>query len=157
MKIPALRLIGLLLLLTVALVTVWGHVPNLFFNSVRVPVSVCASDACFDVEVVKDKVAMERGLQGRTGLVQGHGMLFVFTTDDRHRFWMKDMKIPLDIIWIRQDGTIVSVGEDLPACTTQDCSVYAPSEPARYVLEITTHNAAQYGFTQGRQLTIKGL
>ena len=88
-----------------------------------------------DVEIVKTPEAMARGLSGRDKLGDHQGMLFVFDADGRHSFWMKDMKFALDILWLDQDGRIVDMRQDLLPCTPDNCTVYVPQGPARYVLE----------------------
>src|SRR5947208_11440214 len=50
-----------------------------------------------------------RGLQGKEGLKKNEGMLFIFEQDGLHRFWMKDMKFPIDIIWIDHRGAIITI------------------------------------------------
>src|SRR5512136_601336 len=67
----------------------------------------------FEVEVAQTPGTREKGLSGRTGLVDGQGMLFVFDKPDRYMFWMKDMLFPIDIIYIR-GGRIVDMALDLP-------------------------------------------
>ena len=118
---------------------------------------VCVQESCVDVEIVSKPEDMTRGLQGRTGLGSGRGMLFAFSADARYKFWMKDMKFALDIIWIDRTGRVVSVGPNLPACTADPCLVYTPSAQARYVLEIPASSAARYGFVEGAACAFKDL
>lgn len=54
------------------------------------------------VELALTPEMWARGLSGRASLAPDHGMLFVFPSPSQQMFWMKDMLIPLDIIWIRE-------------------------------------------------------
>lgn len=84
-------------------------------------------------EVVTDLVAQEKGLGGRSDIPHNYGMLFVFPKDGKQGFWMKDMLVPIDIIWLSDNGTVVGIEESV-ATSTYPNVFYAP-QPVRYVLE----------------------
>jgi hypothetical protein len=65
------------------------------------------------VEVARSAPEQIRGLSGRPGLPPGHGMLFVYDRPQPVSIWMKDMRFPLDILWIR-GGRIVKVERRAP-------------------------------------------
>ena len=82
----------------------------------------------------------QRGLGGKSSLSQTEGLLFIFDQKDiQPSFWMKDMLIPIDIIWIN-DGKIVQIDKNIPAPAKEskdaDLKFYFPSEPIDYVLEV---------------------
>ena len=60
----------------------------------------------FNVEVAKTPKDQQLGLSGRDGISDDQGMLFAFDTPDYYNFWMKDMKFPLDIIFINNTKII---------------------------------------------------
>ena len=62
------------------------------------------------VDVAKTEKDRARGLSGRTKIGINEGMLFLFPNEGRYPFWMKDMRVPIDILWIRE-GRIVGVEE----------------------------------------------
>ncbi len=99
----------------------------------------------FKVEVLKNSWELERGLSGREKLAENKGMLFVFPKAGRHSFWMKDMKFPIDIIWIDSEK-IIDIKEKLPIPTTKYLENYTPSSSAKYVLEINAGLSEKYGF-----------
>jgi uncharacterized membrane protein (UPF0127 family) len=100
----------------------------------------------FDVEMANDKPSQEYGLMFRKSLAPKAGMLFDFHTTVMTSFWMKNTLIPLDMIFIKMDGTISSVAPDaVPMTLTNISSV----EPIRAVLEIGGGRAAQYGIYPG--------
>ena len=75
-----------------------------------------------------------KGLGGREGLAQDEGMLFIFDSDAKYQFWMKDMRFPIDILWIFASGQVVDIRESVSPSTYP--AVFAPNSPARYVLEL---------------------
>lgn len=87
------------------------------------------------------------GLSGRTGLAEDEGMFFVFDTDGKYSFWMKDMLFSIDIIWIAADGTIVDIATNVSPDTYP--ASYAPKTSARYVLEMRAGWSQQYDVQPG--------
>lgn len=75
------------------------------------------------------------GLMGRKSMPENQGMLFVFDHSDTYKFWMFNTSIPLDMIWISSNKTIVHIESDVQPCFVTDCQSYGPQEPAQYVLE----------------------
>lgn len=118
---------------------------------------VCLKKDCVEAEVVSTEVDMRRGLQGRKGLKDRHGMLFVFKNDGLQNFWMKDMNFAIDIIWIDSKGHIVTVAPSCAPCTTEPCEVYSPKANARYVLELPSGYALKHHFTVGDGLLFKDI
>lgn len=84
-----------------------------------------------------DTIGKQRqGLSGHAPLGADQGMLFIMATPDRHTFIMRDMKFPLDIVWIR-DNKVVDVSLDVPNPTNNEKpATVQPSEPANLVLEV---------------------
>ena len=89
--------------------------------------------------------AFYRGLGGRESLADDRGMLFLFERSERHSFWMKDMLIPIDIIWISAEGRVVHVetAQPEPGVPDDQLKHYFPDEPALYVLEVRAGLAAE--------------
>lgn len=69
---------------------------------------VIAGRVTLTVELARTLGEQVRGLSGRPGLKSGHGMLFVYDRPQPVSIWMKDMRFPLDILWIRT-GRIVAI------------------------------------------------
>ncbi len=96
----------------------------------------------FRVELATDEASQERGLMYRKELAPDGGMLFDFHRPQMETFWMKNTILPLDIIFIRADGTISSIAPDaVPYSTTSIPS----AEPIRAVLEINGGRASALG------------
>ncbi len=131
------------------IVIIFIVVAGLWLCSTSQAATVCAKDTCVDVEVVTTMEDMQRGLQGRDSLADHHGMLFVFTSDDYQRFWMKDMKFAIDMIWIDYQHHMVAIAPSRPPCTQEPCTVYVSSQKARYVLEVPAGFALKHHWKEG--------
>lgn len=75
-----------------------------------------------------------QGLSGRQSIPDNYAMLFVYEEADLHGFWMKDMFVPIDIIWLGDDGTVLKIEEAVSPDTYP--KVFYPPQPVRYVLEM---------------------
>src|SRR5687768_8240241 len=87
---------------------------------------VRVGDASVRAEVADDEASRRQGLSGRERLGADEGMLFVLPGDSPS-FWMKGMRFPLDIIWIRQ-GRVVDISADVPPPRDPDAPLptYSP-------------------------------
>lgn len=110
----------------------------------------------FPVETAVKADDRIRGLSGRASLDAGTGMLFIFEKAERLRFWMREMEIPLDMVWISEDCRVVDVSENVPfpdpETSLEDLPRYAPESPAKYVLEINGGEAADLGLGVGDEV-----
>jgi uncharacterized protein len=91
-------------------------------------------DTVIDVEIADTPEERLLGLSGRDSLKEGQGMLFILDEPGRPGFWMKDMKFAIDIIWIGEDGRVLSIDEGVGPETYPEN--FAPAEPVKYVLEV---------------------
>lgn len=100
----------------------------------------------------KDK---EVGLSGRPSLPEDNGMLFPFDKPGYYAFWMKDMRFPLDIIFLK-DKHVVTIFKNIPPpkSANEQLPVYKPTEPVDMVLEINAGKADKLGIKQGDTLNI---
>jgi uncharacterized membrane protein (UPF0127 family) len=89
----------------------------------------------FNVRLADTEPARAQGLSGTSKLGANDGLLMVFDTDAAHGIWMKDMKIPIDIIWMNSNKKVIYIVTDA-APELGDTKTYAPNAPARYVLEV---------------------
>jgi len=89
-------------------------------------------------EVAISDEERQLGLMFREKLNPDQGMLFVFKDEDFHSFWMKNMKISIDILWLDKEKRIVHIESNVPPCKKPPCASYSSKIPAMYVLEIHT-------------------
>lgn len=118
---------------------------------------VTINNHTFSVEIATSSAQQQQGLSGRNSLPQDQGMLFVFKKADRYAFWMKGMKFPLDIIFIR-NNKIVTIQQNVPVAkdaNDTNLPVYTPSAPSDNALEINAGLAKKYQFKNGDAVTIK--
>ena len=99
------------------------------------------------VEVVSHVSDLTLGLSGRGSIPQNSGMLFVFPNSQKYGIWMKEMKFPLDIIWLSDDWHIVDIKENAQPGSYPE--VFMPRALAHYVLEVNAGFAAQKGIVVG--------
>jgi uncharacterized membrane protein (UPF0127 family) len=106
-------------------------------------------------EVVTTKHDIGLGLKFRTSLPPDHGMLFVLLRPGHYPFWMYQTVIPLDIIWLGNDRSIVFISANTPPCPPaqgENCPTYGGEALARYVVELAGGAAAGYGLKLGDRL-----
>ncbi len=100
----------------------------------------------FRVEIAATAAARELGLMNRSQLAAGQGMLFVFSESGRYPFWMKNTRIPLDLIWIDENWQVLGV-DRMPPCSREQsqadaCPLFYPPSPIRYALEVNAGEGA---------------
>lgn len=105
--------------------------------------------AKFLVEVAADSATQERGLMFRKTMAPNAGMLFDFRQLVMTTFWMKNTILPLDMLFIRPDGSISSIAANTTPYSTQPIP---SAEPVRAVLEINGGRAAQLGIEPGERV-----
>lgn len=87
-------------------------------------------------EVAQSDAAKAKGLSGRKQLPRDHGMYFPFVQAQVYEFWMPDMFVPLDIVWV-DAGVIVDISRNVPVPRAgQDPARVTPAVPASAVLEV---------------------
>jgi uncharacterized membrane protein (UPF0127 family) len=93
-----------------------------------------------------------RGLMFRDRVAPGEGMLFAFEEEAIHPFWMKNMKIPIDILWLDRERRIVHMTKSVEPCRKDPCPSYVPLFPALFVLELKSGRAEELGLKLGDRL-----
>ncbi|MBI5254227.1 DUF192 domain-containing protein [Candidatus Falkowbacteria bacterium] len=131
----------------------------LFFQAVVIIVGLCLlvvlpRQVIFDngvkvkVERADSFIEKQEGLMFRDKLEDGHGMLFIFRHEGQASFWMKNMKFPLDLIFISKDKKIVDIKQNFQPCLVENCPVYKSVVAAQYVLEVNA------GFVEKNKISI---
>lgn len=115
---------------------------------------VCTSDTCLAIERMTTPQQHAQGMMFRESLPKGEGMLFVFADSATRQFWMKNTLIPLDMIWMDENGKVIHVETARP-CNDDPCPSYGPQDPARYVLETNAGWAWENGVGVGAQLMVR--
>ena len=100
----------------------------------------------FSVEIADTDAAREKGLMFRKELPEGQGMLFDFKREQEVSFWMENTYIPLDMIFIRGDGTILRIAENTEPLSTR---LIPSNGPVLAVLEVIGGTAHKFGIAPG--------
>ena len=109
----------------------------------------------YSVEIANTDAQRERGLMFRDELAPDRGMLFVHDRQEPQAYWMKNTRIPLDILYFDNARKLVSQQRDVPPCSLGDaCPPYPSEAPARYVLELNAGEAAKLGLRNGMTLRL---
>ena len=104
----------------------------------------------YELEMARSSAEQEKGLMKRDSLPDNHGMIFIFDADRLQQFWMKDTRIPLDIIFCDHAGRVVSVA----TMQAYDLGNTSSIEPAQYAIELNAGQAKAAGVERGNTLTI---
>lgn len=107
-------------------------------------------------EVADTSNKRAQGLMYRTAMEENHGMLFIFPELGYWTFWMKNTKIPLDILWLDKNGTIIHIEANVPICTRVDdhCPRHYSYKQSWQVLELNAGIAEKLQLLPGSRLTI---
>ena len=107
------------------------------------------------VEVADTLKKRRLGLGKRASLKKGWGMLFVFEKRKPHRFWMKDMQFPLDIIWLDNHRIVHIIHNAKPANSRDEPEVMTSPVPVNFVLEIAAGRATKLRLKTGQRMKFK--
>lgn len=109
------------------------------------------------LEVARTPQQQATGLMFRESLPDDRGMLFPFEPARPVSFWMKNVSIPLDMVFIH-DGEIVALSREVPPCQADPCPTYGPaSQVVDYVLELRGGLATVLGLQIGDPVEIEWL
>lgn len=107
----------------------------------------------YQVELAQDDASRARGLMFRDEMAADHGMLFIHDATEPQAYWMKNTKIPLDILYFDEQRRLVSQQRDVPPCSAGNaCPAYPSNRPARYVLELNAGQARRLDLQDGAEL-----
>jgi hypothetical protein len=97
---------------------------------------------------------LANGMMFREALAENRGMLFYHGKEGNYAYWMFQVKVPLDLIWLDKSKKIVQIVHKAPPCPgpRQQCPSYGGAFPASYVLEVPAGTAAANGLKPGMML-----
>jgi len=107
------------------------------------------------VELLTQPEDMARGMMYRDSLAPERGMLFAHNSPGRYPYWMHNVKIPLDIIWLDRNRTVVEISAQTPPCNEKpaaECPAYGGKQESLFVLELAGGMATRYNITEGTKL-----
>ena len=113
-----------------------------------------AAGTVITVEIAENDHDRQRGLMYRKSMPDDRGMIFWFKERDNHAFWMHNTCIPLDMLYIDDDGLIVGIQENTPTMSDDTFEVGCPSQ---YVLEVNAGWTRARGIRAGQRVKIEGI
>jgi uncharacterized membrane protein (UPF0127 family) len=121
------------------------------FSGDNTPETATIDGHVFMLEVANDGNTRSQGLSRRQLFAETAGMLFVFPTESFHKFWMKEVRFSLDLLYIAADGTIVDIQtmDREPGVLDADLTIYESPVRVPLALEITGGKAAELGLEVG--------
>lgn len=108
------------------------------------------------LEVTQTPQEQALGLMFRPSLEDDRGMLFEFDPARPVSFWMKNVVISLDMLFVRE-GKLVAIAPEVPPCTTIPCPTYGPAEAVDQVIELRGGRAAELGLKPGDPVVVQWL
>lgn len=102
----------------------------------------------FHMTVLREEDELRKGLSGTDSLPAGEAMLFVFPSDSKWGIWMKDMKYPIDIVWLNANREVVHLVKDAQPSSYPD-TTFTPDKDARYVIELASGTIERTGISIG--------
>lgn len=119
---------------------------------------VTIGDLKISAEVADTADERKKGLSNRDELAIEAGMLFVFDESGSYAIWMKDMRFPIDIIWVDESKRIVDIAESAvpePGKKDEELKRYRPRPQAKYILEINAGLSKLYNLQIGDAVTFE--
>jgi hypothetical protein len=119
-------------------------------------VAVVPNGTKIELEVAQTPQQQAMGLMYRPTLPDNRGMLFQFPSSFQANFWMKNVPVPLDIVFML-DGKVQYIAPSVPPCNSNPCPTYGPQTPINQVIELRSGRAAQLGLKVGSYVKIQSL
>lgn len=110
------------------------------------------ADQILEVEIADNTKTRADGLMGRTELLDGHGMLFIYPKEQRLVFWMKNTLIPLSIAFFNADKVCVNI-LDMDPPLGKPYVTYRSTAPALYALEVPQGWFEKHRITRGAKFS----
>lgn len=134
-----------------------GKVPT--FNIFGLPGNAKFAGKTFQVRVARSDKDLQIGLSKTASLSENQGMLFVFKTKSKYGFWMRDMKFPIDVIFI-DDNKVVDIKKNFKPSSDNNIAsleIYKPKADANYVLEVNEGLADKYNIKEGNKVEFSNI
>ena len=113
--------------------------------------TVRLADEPFQVELAVSREEKRRGLMHRDRLAPGTGMLFIYPTSRPTRFWNRNVRFPIDILYFDANQAFLRADTDVPPCPELPCPVYPSGEPVKYVLELPAGSLERLDLQPGQR------
>ncbi|MDZ7803528.1 DUF192 domain-containing protein [Thiohalophilus sp.] len=109
----------------------------------------------FQVELAISNEEKRRGLMHRDRLAAGSGMLFIYATPQPTRFWNKNVRFPIDILYFDEHRAFLRADTHVPPCPALPCPVYQSGQPVKYVLELPAGSRQRLDLQAGQRFLFR--
>lgn len=116
--------------------------------------TIVISTQTINAEVVITKKEQATGLSNRPCIEPNQAMMFIFDKPGQYAIWMKEMKFPIDVLWVSQDKKVVGIEKSVEPSTYPD-SFANKDQPAIYVIELKKGRIKELGVKLGTKVEIK--
>lgn len=118
--------------------------------------AIIPNGTTIQLEVARTQKQQEMGLMYRPALPDNRGMLFQFPSPQSTKFWMKNVPVALDMVFL-QNGVVKYVEASAPPCANEPCPTYGPNVPVDKVIELRSGRAAELNLKPGDTIKIEFL
>lgn len=101
-----------------------------------------------DIELALSDFEHQQGLMDRYAMEENQGMLFIFAQPEKKSFWMKNTRIPLDIIYVGTDSIVVNIAKNAPPM--QEQGIPTSKAPVKFVLEVNGGMSDKWCVIEGK-------
>jgi uncharacterized membrane protein (UPF0127 family) len=129
----------------------WDDFTQLFLSGEDTHI-IYLTDVALEVTVADEPEERAQGLSGVESLRDFEGKLFIFDTPDYYHFWMKDMLIPIDVLWFNDNLELVHIERNMTPETFPN--TFTSDEPARFVLEMNAYFVDSLKIQEGDRLIV---
>lgn len=148
-------MVAVLIAAVAAVLVMWDE-PQEPQGGVATVAVVTLAAVTFRLEVADRSELWSRGLAGRAAVPENGGMIFVFPAAAPHAFWMKGMRVPIDIVWLRGQRLVSVTANVLPEPGKPDSLLtrYPSPGPVDTVIELRAGRAAELGIHPGQEVSV---
>ena len=146
---------ALLLVIAAGVLIVQNYLKTEEFFLLKKTPTITINNQTFELNVANSQEEREVGLSKTRSLPERQGMIFIFDKPDYYSFWMKNMTIPIDIIYINKDK-IVTIHKNAqpPINQTESLIIYSSTQPSDKVLEIQAGLSEKYNFKKDDKVSV---
>ncbi len=153
-SIQKIQIIFISIIIPIALVYVYINRDHIPFREFFIPSSPIMNigDIPLHVEIANTESERTKGLSGRDVLDKVDGLLFVFPDPGYYSIWMKDMRFPIDIIWIDENLKVVRIDKNISPDTYPQS--FRPPKPVKYIVETNVHFSDTFSLHEGQSVIL---
>lgn len=119
------------------------------------PAELTLAGEQYQVELAVSREEKQQGLMHRDRLPEGTGMLFIYTTAEPTRFWNRNVRFPIDILYFDANQAFLHGDTHVPPCPELPCPVYQSGQPVKYVLELPAGSRERLDLQPGQEFTFR--